>query len=759
MNRKKTIGIIAVAAAAMIIAVCVYLMQLSSTVAGNLMDSVEEISRHDVETIEGSLDDSYARLGSVADRMTVYDVNNVHEAQEQLNLEAASSALFNAIYLLADDGTLYSSSYVRIDADAHTYDELMADGREHFVMLYDDANGKLETTKESLIFGIRLEPLVIGDRTFVAMLGRSDLSAISNQLVIESFNGEGVSSVVNSQGYYIVSASPATDLDGRDNFYDTLEAGRIEDGVTIQDVRQNIADGKDFVINCVTANGEDLVMSFAPVEGTSWSFIMAVPTEVFDECFAPFITMTAGMLGAMVCVVTIMLALIYRFIKQSMQAQAEAAARTEFLSNMSHEIRTPLNGIIGLNHLMERHLDDREAMAGYVGKLGKAAQYLLSLVNDILDMSKLQAGKVELVHEPFDVRALIDNVCQMQREPMADRGILFDLTAKSLPRPFLVGDEVRISQVLMNILSNAVKFTPPGGTIAMNVSQTVVASGRQATTTISIADTGCGMTPEFQAHIFDVFTQERNRNSESQKGTGLGMSISHLLVEQMGGLLKVESVLNEGSCFTMVVTLPIDPAHLDDVPEEAGEVEGLTDSEGATAFGEVQASTGEVAASAALGAGAPANADAVDPGANAPGGTGAADAGAPEGPVQLLVAEDNELNADIISSILTEEGYAITIAENGEEAVRAFEASPEGFFAAILMDAQMPVMDGYEAAREIRALKRADAKTVRIFACTASTFTEDRNRALESGMDDFLTKPLNVTVMLQKLQAVKEELS
>ncbi|MDE8702963.1 ATP-binding protein [Adlercreutzia equolifaciens] len=766
MNRKKTIGIIAVAAAAMIIAVCVYLMQLSSTVAGNLMDSVEEISRHDVETIEGSLDDSYARLGSVADRMAVYDVNNVHEAQEQLNLEAASSALFNAIYLLEDDGTLYSSSYVRIDADAHTYDELMADGREHFVMLYDDANGKLETTKESLIFGIRLEPLVIGDRTFVAMLGRSDLSAISNQLVIESFNGEGVSSVVNSQGYYIVSASPATDLDGRDNFYDTLEAGRIEDGVTIQDVRQNIADGKDFVINCVTANGEDLVMSFAPVEGTSWSFIMAVPTEVFDERFAPFITMTAGMLGAMVCVVTIMLALIYRFIKQSMQAQAEAAARTEFLSNMSHEIRTPLNGIIGLNHLMERHLDDREAMAGYVGKLGKAAQYLLSLVNDILDMSKLQAGKVELVHEPFDVRALIDNVCQMQREPMADRGILFDLTTKGLPRPFLVGDEVRISQVLMNILSNAVKFTPPGGTISMNVSQTVVASGRQATTTISIADTGCGMTPEFQAHIFDVFTQERNRNSESQKGTGLGMSISHLLVEQMGGLLKVESVLNEGSCFTMVVTLPIDPAHLDDVPEEAGEVEGLTGGESAAALGGVRASASE--GGVTPGGDAPANADAVDAAPNVSVSTGAADTDvradvpvdAPqEGPVQLLVAEDNELNADIISSILTEEGYAITIAENGEEAVRAFEASPEGFFAAILMDAQMPVMDGYEAAREIRALKRTDAKTVRIFACTASTFTEDRNRALESGMDDFLTKPLNVTVMLQKLQAVKEELS
>ena len=743
MERRKYIAIVSAAAVVIVVAVCVYLAQLSATVAGNLMTSVDEISRHDVETIEGTLNNCYARLGSVADRLEVYDVQTVHEAQEQLNLEAASSAMFNAVYLMEADGTLYSSSYVRLGADEHAYDELMEDGREHFAMLYDDENGRLETTKESLIFGIRLPDTEIGGRTFVAMLARSDLSTISSQLVIESFDGQGVSSVVNARGYYIVSASPATDLAGRDNFYDTLEAGRIDDGVTVEDIRRNIAAGESFVINCTTSAGEDLVMSFAPVAGTEWSFIMTVPTEVFSQRFAPFIAMTVGM----VAVISIMLAVIYRFMRQSIQARAEAVARTEFLSNMSHEIRTPLNGIIGLNHLMERHVDDATAMRDYVNRLGKAAQYLLSLVNDILDMSKLQAGKVDLTSEPFDVNALVDNVCEMQRGPMADRGIRFELS-RTVEHPWLQGDEVRLSQVLMNILSNAVKFTPEGGRISMKVHEAVYASGNEAVLTVSIADTGCGMTKEFAEHVFDAFTQERNRNSDSQKGTGLGMSISYLLMTQMGGSITVESEPGCGSCFTVIVTLPtvangdeLTPAQAPSLISPSVEsAEGVGGSERAE---KVEAEVAETVEAP----GAPGAVRAV----SSPSGAEAARA-----PVEILVAEDNELNADIISSILTEEGFSITVAENGEEAVRLFSESPAGHFAAILMDAQMPVMDGYEASRAIRDLKRADAKTVRIFACTASTFAEDRNRALASGMDDFLSKPLNVTVMLQKLEAVRK---
>lgn len=721
MSKKRYIAIFAVSIVLVIGAVFVYMNQLSNTVSGNLMTAVDEISRHDVESIEGTLDDSYSRLESVAKRMEVYDVQTVAEAQEQLNLEAASSRAFNAIYLLDADGTLYSSSYVRFAPESHSYDEMMKDGRDHFVMLYDDANGKLETTKESLIYGIALRNMQFAGHDFVAMLGRSDLSNIRDQLLIESFDNQGVSSVVNAQGYYIVSASPATDLSGRDNFYDMLNAGLIEDGVTVDDVRRNISDGESFVINCTRSDGERLVLSFAPVAGTSWSFILAVPMRVFEQRFAPFITLTAGMLVVVVIVLIVMMSVLYRFMKRSVSARAESAARAEFLSNMSHEIRTPLNGIIGLNHLMESNLDDSEAMKGYVSKLGKAAQYLLALVNDILDVSKLQAGKVVLAHEPFDLYNVMENVCEMQREPIDERGIDFDMQGNDLPFPYLIGDETRLSQVLMNILSNAVKFTPEGGSISFRATQQLMVATHEVHTVISVSDTGCGMSPEFQQSIFDAFTQERNSNSDSQKGTGLGMAISFMLVQQMDGRLSVESELGKGSCFTVDVTLPLDQSRLAELPHETSNATPLPGG----VYGK-DAAQGE-------------------------GGPGAPD-GAPPKTVNLLVAEDNELNSDILVAILGKEGYNVELAVNGAEAVEAFERSEEGFFDAILMDAQMPVMDGYEASRRIRGMKRPDAKVVRIFACTASTFAEDRGRALDAGMDDFLAKPLDVPVMLRKLR-------
>lgn len=742
LNIGKNIAIFATTVVLIGLAIVVYMGQLSATVANNLMTSVDEISRHDVETIEGSLSDSYARLGSVAERLRVYDVKTISEAQEQLNLEAASSALFNAIYLLSDEGDLYSSSFVRLEPDQHAYDELFSDGRDHFVMLYEEENGKLETTKESLIYGVRIPEISFGDVRFVALLGRTDLSNIRDQLLIESFDGEGVSSVVNSKGYYVVGSSQATDLAGRDNFYDMLESGTIEGGVTIDEIRSNIAEGRSFVVNCVTAAGERLVLSFAPVEGTSWSFIMTVPTKVFDRRFAPFITLTTCMLATVVLVLLAMMLVLFRFMKRSVQARAEATARAEFLSNMSHEIRTPLNGIIGLNHLMERHLDDPEAMEGYVRKLGKSVRYLLSLVNDVLDVSKLQAGKVELAEASFSLSAVIENVCDMQKETMDEKAIAFSLK-EDLPAPWLVGDEVRISQILMNILSNAVKFTPEGGSISLEASQRLL-SGSAVMCDVAITDTGCGMTPEFQKRIFDAFSQERHLTADSQKGTGLGMAICNLLTHQMGGTLTVESEVGKGSCFRVRIPLPMasgEGLSLDSSaalpkakPAEVvrgGSENGAAHENGKPSCGGASSSIDE--SHALLGE-------------------------APDvQPLAILVAEDNALNTEILVSILGEEGFETVTAENGKRAVEIFAESPAGYFSAVLMDMQMPVMDGYEAARAIRALPRPDATEVRIFACTASTFAEDRARALEAGMDDFLGKPLNVPVMLQKLNALGRE--
>lgn len=701
----------------MAVAICVYLVQLQDTVARNLMTTINEISRHDVETIEGSLNNSYARLDSVAERMHVYDVTTIEEAQEQMNLEAESSAIFNAIYMLDDQGDLYSSSYLRLRASEHSYDTMFSDGREHFAKLYDDEDGRLETTRESLIYGIKINNMVIEGHRFVAMMGRSDLSIISDQLMIESFNGQGISSVVNSQGYYVVSQGPTTDLAGRDNFYNVLRTGHLDGSITIEDVQRNIAEGKSFVIYCTDANGKELVMSFAPVEGTAWSFIMTVPVSVIAQNSAPFITMTVIMLIIVMLLLVGMMSIIYLSTKNTMVANANVQARSEFLSNMSHEIRTPLNGIIGLNHLMERHLDDTQALEGYVKKMNKAAEYLLALVNDILDVSKLHAGKVELEVAPFSMSAIIDNVCEMQREAIAEREATL-IVETDIPYPNVIGDEVRLSQVLMNILSNAAKFTPAGGTISIHAQQQLIDGSGRVATTVSIADTGCGMTPSFQKRIFDAFTQERNLNSDSQKGTGLGMAISSLLITQMGGTISVESELGKGSCFTVNVTLPL-----------AADTAPLSHT---------------------LCSPAPDKLPAASEGTREP-----ADQTQDRQPMKLLIAEDNELNADIISSVLQEEGYEIILAANGQEAVDAFSASEEGEIAAILMDAHMPAMDGYEAARAIRALEHPDASKVHIFACTASTFAEDKARAIDSGMDDFLPKPLNVRTMLQKLEGLR----
>ena len=371
------------------------------------------------------------------------------------------------------------------------------------------------------------------------------------------------------------------------------------------------------------------------------------------------------------------------------------------MANMSHEIRTPLNGVIGLIQLMERDFDRgdaKEVMRERLTKAKTTANYLLSLVNDILDMSKLQSGKVELLCEAISPEAVTDAVCSMQRSNIEGRGITF-IIEKEIFVPWIMGDETRVKQILMNLVGNAAKFTPAGGTITLSVSQEK--EGEQVITTFVCRDTGCGVSKEFQQHIWESFTQERNEISGSVKGTGLGLAISKLLVDAMGGEITVDSKPGEGSTFT--VRIPAKeaaaPQHQMHESAEAHENSGRR--------------------------------------------------------LRVLIAEDNELNAEILKEILESEGVEVLLAGNGMEAVERFRETETGGLDAVLMDMQMPVLDGCEAAAKIRSLDRSDAKTVPIFACTANTFQEDRERAAESGMSDFLTKPIDTEILFQKLSVQK----
>ncbi len=411
----------------------------------------------------------------------------------------------------------------------------------------------------------------------------------------------------------------------------------------------------------------------------------------------------AAALMAALLLIVVLLCLLLKARIRAMEDRADARAKGRFLSTMSHEIRTPLNGLIGLNYLMGQNLGDRQKLSGYLRQSTTTAKYLLSLVNDILDMSKLQEQSMKLDESNVNLHLLSSTAASIVKSGMDEKGIHFEIDI-DLPYPEIIGDQARIQQVVMNMLDNARKFTAEGGHVSFAAAQEMDENG-QVSTTFQVTDDGCGMSEEFREHIFDTFSQELETVSKGNQGTGLGMAISCRLARLMGGDLSVVSHKGEGSEFTF--TFPARPA-----PTGTAEQEEWVPEE-----------------------------EAVPPRDKEEDVSG-----------KILVAEDNELNAEIILELLNDVGVSADLAVNGREAVQRFAASREGEYRLILMDLLMPEMDGFEATRTIRAMKRRDAAAVRIYACTANSFQEDRDRAIASGMDDFIMKPIDVEALMKKLK-------
>ena len=427
----------------------------------------------------------------------------------------------------------------------------------------------------------------------------------------------------------------------------------------------------------------------------------------------------AIVLGVAMVLIIVLVCLLLRARMRAMEDRADARAKGKFLSTMSHEIRTPLNGLVGLNYLMTQNLDDHEKMKTYLNQSSSTARYLMSLVNDILDMSRLQEETMELESDQVNLRLLASTSASIVRGGMGEKGIHFQIDAE-LPYPGILGDQVRIQQILLNILDNARKFTSVGGNVDFTARQELK-DNDTVLTVFTVRDTGIGMSEEFQKHIFDTFTRETDTVSKGNQGTGLGMAISHSLAKLMGGDLTVHSRKGEGSEFTFSF-----PAPLAIAGEESPEWEGEAEQEKGILSDDAE--------------GVPQS--------------GTASAADKNSPLRVLIAEDNELNAEILMELLDDAGVAADLAENGREAVQKFAHSPVGTYQLILMDLLMPEMDGFMAARAIRALKRPDASAVKIFACTANSYQEDRDRAMESGMDDFITKPIDIGTLLDRIRTM-----
>ena len=376
------------------------------------------------------------------------------------------------------------------------------------------------------------------------------------------------------------------------------------------------------------------------------------------------------------------------------KAEAANRAKTEFLQRMSHDIRTPINGICGLINMADHCADDMEKQTEYRTKVKEASNLLLELVNDVLDMSKLESGEVILEEIPFDLSRISREVLVVIEQMAAEQNIRIVWEKKEITHRKFIGSPGYVKRVMMNILSNAVKYNRKNGHIYISCRE--IPSGQPEMTTIEFVcrDTGIGMTDEFQKHIFEPFAQEHAGSRTKFAGTGLGMPIAKKLIETMGGTITFESENGAGTTFVIRIPFKIDLNS--DKREEKKDV-----SDGKSIKG-----------------------------------------------LHILLAEDNELNMEIAEFVLQNEGAVVTKAWNGQEAVERFKKSEPGEFDAILMDIMMPVMNGYEAAKTIRSMDRKDAEAIPIIAMTANAFTEDRIRAKEAGMDQHIAKPIDIKTIL-----------
>ena len=375
--------------------------------------------------------------------------------------------------------------------------------------------------------------------------------------------------------------------------------------------------------------------------------------------------------------------------KSAEQERAANLAKTGFLARMSHDIRTPLNGIIGLLKIEEKHPDDLELLKKNHEKMMASANHLLALINDVLQMSKLESGEMVLAHEVLNLNRLSMDVLAIIEQRAAESGITlkYDRGSDRIAAPYIYGSSLHIRQIFLNIYGNCIKYNHPGGMVETHVDCLDI-TDEKVTYRWTITDTGIGMSEEFLNHIFEPFAQEHNDARSTYNGTGLGMSIVKALIDKMGGTIEVSSRENIGSTF--VITLPFELAkgrkEALEVPTETEDISGL----------------------------------------------------------HILLVEDNELNAEIAETLLKDEGAEIILAKDGQEATDIFQKNPPKTFDVILMDVMMPRMDGLTATRNIRTMDRPDAKTIPIIAMTANAFAEDAQKCLDAGMNGHLAKPLHM---------------
>ena len=389
--------------------------------------------------------------------------------------------------------------------------------------------------------------------------------------------------------------------------------------------------------------------------------------------------------------------------KAAKEAHIANETKTRFLFNMSHDIRTPMNAIVGFSELLEKHLDDKERAADYVAKIKKSSSFLLSLINYVLEMARIESGKVELKSEITDIKVLIDSLNAVFESDIKNKNLKYTCKC-NIEHGYIICDLTKVKEIYLNIISNAIKYTNPGGSVNVEFREIPCDREGYATYVSKVEDTGIGMSKEYLPHIFEEFSREHTSTETKIAGTGLGLPIVKSLVELMGGTIDVESKVNVGT--TMIVTLTFPIAMKEQAEKQRKEVTNRI----------IQNVKGK----------------------------------------NILIAEDNELNAEIAMTVLKENGIQAECVADGKACVENLAQKPEDYYDAILMDIQMPNMNGYEAAKKIRSMDGRRSK-IPIIAMTANAFEEDKQRAIESGMNAHIGKPIDIKKLVLLLGSIFDD--
>ena len=718
------------------------LNRMNSYIAENGKSSMGAVVEQIQQTYDLQVNGYYSQLHLLEDSLIQEEVRSIELDRNKKFFEAWQKESESTLIFLQENGKAITTDGTKLRVDMPS--KLLLDLRNGYnigKLVSLDYNQK---KKDGYLVAIPCQEYTIKGETYTAIGTLYDHSKLDSMLSVKSYNGNAYLFMLDNDGN-ITYTNQIEDKFFRNYFL--LKHLKGDQAITEEeaDSLQKKLDGREQGVELLGSD-KPYYLGYCPIENNNTMLICIVEKSVVDNVLKDYqktigftTLLMAGFIlllfaGLFYSISRLSLAdqkaeyekrnnelhlqtmkemeVVNQKLKKAKNVATEALqtaenankAKTDFLSNMSHDIRTPMNAIIGITSLIRHDAGNKAKVIEYADKIDISSQHLLGIINDVLDMSKIEAGKTVFKYSDFSILDFMQELDTIFHSQIYEKQQTLTIIKENIQHEWVNGDQIHLMQIFSNLLSNAVKYTQEGGKIQFFVEECETKSSVYAKYRFLVSDNGMGMSADFKDTIFDAFTRAESSLTNKIQGTGLGMAIAKNLVEAMGGTIDVDSELGQGSCFEVLLDLKI--------------------AEDGTAALAAQEETDEQDGNILQG-------------------------------MRFLCAEDNELNAEILTELLKIEGAECIICENGEEILRAFEQSAPGDYDMILMDVQMPVMNGYEATKAIRRSSHKLAKTIPIIAMTANAFSEDIQHSLAAGMNAHVSKPVDMKVLEKTIRSIK----